>query len=84
MMGNLLNVKVHAGNIHDTVSGGEVFKRAITKYPTIEGCCADAGYRKTFENIVLSLGKTIRIAEKIKPKEWEVLPQRWVVERTFR
>jgi putative transposase len=82
-MGNLLNVKVHAANIHDTVAGGDVFKGALVKYPTIKGCCADAGYRKTFENIVLSLGKTVKISEKIKPKGWAVLPQRWVVERTL-
>lgn len=83
MMGHLLNVKVHAENIHDTVSGGGVFKEALFKYPTINGCCADAGYRKTFENIVFFLGKTIKISEKIKPHAWEVLPQRWVVERTL-
>ena len=82
-MGHLLNVKVHAANIHDTVAGGDVFKGALVKYSTIKGCCADEGYRKTFENIVLSLGKTVKISEKIKPKEWAVLPQRWVIERTF-
>ena len=82
-MGHLLKVKVHAANIHDTVLGGEVFKGALAKYPTIAGCCADAGYRKTFENIVLSLGKTVKISERIKAKEWAILPQRWVVERTF-
>jgi transposase len=82
-MGHLLNVKVHAANIHDTVAGGDVFKEALLKYPTIKGCCADAGYRKTFESIVLSLGKTVKISERIKPNGWEVLPQRWVVERTL-
>jgi putative transposase len=82
-VGNLLKVKVHAANIHDTVSGGEVFERALEKYPSIRGCCADEGYRKTFENFVASLGKTVKISEKIKPKGWAVLPQRWVVERTF-
>ena len=34
-VGHILNVKVHAANIHDTVSGGEVFKCAVEKYPTI-------------------------------------------------
>ena len=82
-MGNLLKIKVHAANIHDTKAGGEVFKEALKKYPTIKGCGADEGYRKTFENIVKALGKTIKISEKIKPKGWAVLAQRWVVERTF-
>jgi transposase len=82
-MGNMLKVKVHAANIHDTVAGGAVFKGALDKYPSIKGCCADEGYRKTFESYVMSLGKTVKISEKIKPKGWAVLPQRWVVERTL-
>jgi len=82
-MGNLLTVKVHAANIHDTVSGGEVFEQALWCYPTITGACADAGYRKTFEEYATALGLTVDISEKIKPHEWEKLPWRWVVERTL-
>lgn len=82
-MGNLLFIKVHAANIHDTVSGGAVFAEALEKYPTIKGVCADAGYRKTFENAVKALGKTVTILEKIKPKAWAILPKRWIVERTL-
>ena len=81
-MGNLLKVNVHAANIHDTKAGGEVFKAALVKYPTIEGVCADAGYRKTFEITVSELGRKDDISARIKP-EWEVLPKRWRVERTF-
>ncbi len=82
-MGHLLNVQVHAANIHDTVAGGDVFKGALMKYPTIKGCCADEGYRKTFVNALLALAKTVKITEKIKPKNWTLLPQRWIVERTL-
>ena len=82
-MGNLLAVKVHAANIHDTVAGGAVLARAVEKYPTITGVCADAGYRKTFEAAALSLGRKVDISEKIKPHEREKLPWRWIVERTF-
>ena len=42
------------------------------------------GYRGTF---VLDVEKLLHlgvdISEKIKPHEWEKLPWRWVVERTF-
>ena len=42
------------------------------------------GYRRTF---VLDVEKLLHlgvdISEKIKPHEWEKLPWRWVVERTF-
>jgi putative transposase len=62
--------------------GGFVFECALHKYPSLEGVCADAGYRKTTEEYVKNLGKTIEISERINPK-WEILPKRWRVERTF-
>lgn len=83
MMGNILTVIVHAANIHDTVAGGTVFEKAVKKYPSILGVCADAGYRKTFEAAVVKLGKTVEISERIKPKGWQILPKRWRVERSF-
>ena len=82
-MGNLLFVKVHAANIHDTVAGGDVFAKAVDKYPTITGVCGDNGYRKTFEAAAISLGRTVDISKKIKPHEWEKMPWRWIVERTL-
>jgi len=82
-MGNILAVIVHAANTHDTVAGGDVFKKAVWKYPSIRGVCADQGYRKTFEGIVQKMGRSVDISEKIKPKQWEILPKRWRVERTF-
>ena len=50
--GNLLAVTVHATNIHDTKSGILVARDAFEKYPSIQRFCADAGYRKTFEQDV--------------------------------
>ena len=82
-MGNLLAVRVHAANIHDTKSGIMAAKQAVEKYPSIQRFCADAGYRKTFEQDVSeTLGRGVDISARLKP-EWEVLPKRWVVERTF-
>ena len=84
VMGNLLAVIVHAANIHDTKSGLSVAELAYKRYLSIKKFCADAGYRGTFVREVmekLSLG--VDISEKIKPHEWEKLPWRWIVERTF-
>jgi len=81
-MGNLLSVSIHAANIHDTVGGCAVFDSAVTKYPTIDGVCADEGYRKTFENHVRERGLAVELSKKIK-QEWHVLPKRWRIERTF-
>ena len=82
-MGNLLAVVIHAANIHDTKSGILAAKDAFGKYPSIQRFCADAGYRKSFEQDVfreLALG--VDISARIKP-EWEVLPKRWIVERSL-
>ena len=83
-MGNLLVVKVHAANIHDTMGGCHVYQAAKSKYPTIEGVCVDEGYKGTFVKFVqVKYGDKVDVSEKIKPKQWEILPKRWRVERTF-
>ena len=81
--GHILHVKVHKANIHDTIGGCEVFKEALEKYPTLEGVCADKGYRKTFKLFVQNiLKRTVAICSGIK-NQWMILPKRWIVERTF-
>jgi transposase len=82
IMGNLLKIRVHAANIHDTKPGGGVFAAALEKYPSIQGVCADAAYRKTFAEEGAKLGRPVGISEKTKP-EWEIPPKRWRIERTF-
>jgi len=82
-MGNLLAIKVHAANIHDTKSGIGPAKKAYVKYPTILKFCGDEGYRKSFEEAVSGeLKLDVDISKRIKP-EFEVIPLRWKVERTF-
>ena len=76
-------VKVHAANIHDTKSGILPMKLAKEKYPTLISGCGDDGYRKTFENQAKDeLGIHIDISKRIK-SVFEVLPKRWIVERTI-
>ena len=83
VMGNLLAVAVHAANIHDTVFGIVPAVDALDNYPSIIKFCGDDGYRKTFENDVSTeLGLSVDISKRIKP-EFEVIPKRWAVERTF-
>jgi len=83
MMGNPLAVVVHAANLHDMKSGILPARKAFEKYPSIQRFCADAGYRKTFEqDISRKLGLKVDISARIKP-EWEVLPKRWIVERSL-
>jgi hypothetical protein len=75
IMGNLLAVRVHAANIHDTKSGTLTFHKAQRYYPTIRSVCADAGYRGTFKDtlsrfydVSVDISKCIKPAFKVLPK----------------
>ena len=84
VLGCLLSVTVHAANIHDTKGGISTTKLAFDRYSSIQKFCADAGYRGTFVSDVKEhLNFDVDISERIKPNQWEKLPWRWVVERTF-
>ena len=84
IIGCLLAIVVHAANIHDTKGGTLVAARAHDKYPTIEKFCGDEGYCGTFVEYVAwefdDVG--VDISKRISPG-FEVLPKRWIVERTF-
>lgn len=83
-MGNLLGVVVHAANLHDTMSGIYPALYAATVFPTIKGFCADAGYRGTFvEEVDDQLGLPVDIVCREEGTKWQILPKRWIVERTF-
>jgi len=83
-LGCLLTIVVHAANKHDTKGGITVAGRAFDKYPTIEKFCGDEGYRGAFvEYIGWDFDDVgVDISKRIKP-EFEILPKRWIVERTF-
>ncbi|MBR2519268.1 MAG: transposase, partial [Selenomonadaceae bacterium] len=53
-------------------------------YPTLKKICGDGGYRGSF---VYEAHKyfdlEVEISKKLKPHNWQVLPKRWIVERTF-
>lgn len=83
VLGNLLQVQVHAANLSDTVSGCEVLRRTAAAHRGIQAFSGDAGYRGTAVRFVdETLGLTLHISEKIVDG-FAVLPKRWVVERTF-
>lgn len=82
-MVNLLDVVVHAANLHDTKSGFFVARKVMVTFPTIKAFSGDAGYRKSFEEMIMEeFGCPVDISEKIKGS-WQIIPKRWVVERIF-
>ncbi|WP_267247300.1 transposase [Streptococcus sp. Marseille-Q5986] len=82
-VGNLLDVVVHAAHLHGTKSGFLVARKVMLQFPTIKAFSADAGYRKSSEEMMVKeFGCPVDISEKIKDS-WQIIPKPWVVERTF-
>lgn len=81
--GNILFVKVHAANIHDTKAGQYVIGCALQKYPSIVGVCADAGYKGTFVEFARLLGLKVDISERTPPSEGSIIPKRWKVDHSL-
>lgn len=83
-LGCLLAVKVHRANLHDTKTGIFPAIQAFRKYPSIKKFCGDGGYRGTFvDNVTSIFGLNVDISQKIVSEDFQVIPKRWIVERTL-
>lgn len=83
--GRLLTVRVHAADVQVRDGGKLPFKGSRQRYPFVERIFADGGYAGRLVHWAAS--KTHITLEIIRrgahTKGFEVLPRRWVVERTF-
>jgi putative transposase len=83
--GLLLTVRVHAANIQDCVAARAVLAQVQGRFPHIQRLYADGGYRGTLIDwVAQTLGwLLISILRSDTATGFQVLPQRWIVERTF-
>ena len=83
-MGLLLNVVVHPADIQDRDGAVDLLRRARRLFPFIERIFADGGYAgEKMARVVSRTGRwTLQIVKR-STKGFEVLPKRWIVERTF-
>jgi transposase len=81
----LLNVVMHPADIQDRDGAFELLRRARRLFPFIERTFADGGYRGERMALVVSGTGTWRfeIVKRSDAAGFEVLPKRWIVERTF-
>ncbi|MDL1898669.1 IS5 family transposase [Anaerolineae bacterium CFX7] len=85
-MGNLLKVVVHAANIQDYHGAKTVLTETLALVNTLQKLWADGIYKNG--GLVEWAAEALQIALEIVPrpadqKGFQVLPRRWVVERTF-
>ena len=84
-LGLPMATRVHAANIHDSVGAIDTIKLLQYDFPRLEKIIADGGYRGNLADIVKGYGWDLSVV--LRPKEsskkFQVLPLRWIVERTF-
>ena len=84
-MGLLLAVVVHAANIHDSQAAIEVISSLRYRFQRMVKIVADGGYRgELIEKVKMLFHWTLEIVlRKDSKSSFQVLPKRWIVERTF-
>ena len=84
-MGLLLAVVVHAANIQDRDGAKLVLAKLLGRFPRLRIIWADAGYAGRLVVWAWATGDWLLTMVKRKPDshQFEVLPRRWVVERTL-
>jgi transposase len=95
--GLILHVLMHPADLHDRRAAEAVLANPRGRYPDVECLFADMGYQGLATWLATELGWTLLIVK--RPGRWvrvpidqpapemlagfSVLPQRWIVERTF-
>jgi len=84
-MGLLLAVSVHAANVHDSKGAPFVLAELRYRFSRLVKIIADGGYRgELIENTRKTFGWVLDVVlRKDDSKKFQIIPQRWVVERTF-
>ncbi len=84
-LGLLLNVVVHPADVQDRDGAFLLLRRARRLFPFIKRIFADGGYAG--EKMALVVRRTgawkLEIVKRSDVSGFEVLPKRWIVERTF-
>lgn len=84
--GFLIFILVHTADIQDRDGAVDVLAAVRTRFPWLRHVFADGGYAgDKLRSALVGMGRwTIQIIKRSdKAKGFEVLPRRWVVERTF-
>ena len=82
--GLVLKVLVTEANYQDGVVARWLIELLVQQFPRLATIWADSAYRGVFVEAAEALGVDVEIVEKPPDQQgFEVLPRRWVVERTF-
>jgi putative transposase len=82
--GNLLAVVVHSAGIQDRVGARAVMMRLFRRFDSITTIFADGGYTgKLIDWAKEMFDYRVQVIKRNELHKFQVLPKRWIVERTF-
>jgi transposase len=82
--GNLLAVIVHSAGIQDRVAARAVLMRLFCRFDSTTTVFADGGYTGRLIDWAKDMfGYSVEIVKRNEQHLFQVLPKRWIVERTF-
>jgi putative transposase len=80
-------VSVHEANVHDSKGAESALKRLANKFPRLRKILADGGYRgdelRETNRRMLGCQLEVVLRPDESPKKFNVIPLRWIVERSF-
>ena len=87
-LGLVIDVVIHAANIHDSKGATQVFEKLEerkSEHSTLKQVFADAGYRGKLKKwLQKKLKMNLDIIKRTdKSTKWKIQPKRWIIERTF-
>lgn len=82
-LGLLMAVIVVAANVSDNAGGIACVDAAAPKASRLTKIWTDAGFKKEFAKFCRSLGINAETVRRTAERGFEVIPRRWVVERSF-
>ena len=84
-LGLILGIVVRAGDVQDRDGAHELLRRTRRRFPFVAVIYADGGYRgsKMAATVARTGAWRIEIVKRNDVPRFEILPKRWIVERTF-
>jgi transposase len=82
-LGLLIAVSVVAAGTSDNAGGVVVADQARTRSRRFRKLWCDAGFKRSFVDHCRHHHLAVEVVTKIHPRRFEVLPKRWIVERTW-
>ena len=81
----MLGIVVHPGDVQDRDGARALLRHTRRRFPFIEVIYADGGYQgpKMAATVAKTGAWRIEIVKRHNVPRFEVLPKRWIVERTF-